>query len=77
MKLEDLRNNIDKTDTKIVKLIGERIKIAEEIGEEKKKQGKKIEDWERENRVLENVKGIAQGEKDTRRSCFSGRNWRL
>jgi len=62
MKLEDLRNKIDETDTKIVKLIGKRIKIAEEIGEEKKKQGKKIEDLERENRVLENVKGIARGE---------------
>ena len=62
MKLEDLRKSIDETDAKIVKLIGDRIKIAEEIGEEKKKQGKKIEDWERENRVLENVKGIAQGE---------------
>ncbi len=62
MKLEDLRKKIDETDTKIVKLIGERIRIAEEIGEEKKKHGKQIRDWKRENRVLENVKGIAQGE---------------
>jgi len=62
MKLEDLRKLIDETDAKIVKLIGDRIRIAEEIGEEKKKQGKQIEDWERENKVLENVRGVAQYE---------------
>jgi chorismate mutase/prephenate dehydratase len=62
MRLEDLRKKIDETDAKIVKLIGDRIRIAEEVGEEKKEQGKRIEDWEREHRVLENVRGIAQDE---------------
>lgn len=62
MKIEDLRNKIDETDTQIVKLIGERIRIAEEIGKEKKKQGKRVEDKGREHRVLENVKGVAQQE---------------
>jgi chorismate mutase/prephenate dehydratase len=62
MRLEDLRKLIDETDAKIVRLIGDRIRIAEEIGEEKKKQGKQIEDWERENKVLENVRGVAQDE---------------
>jgi chorismate mutase/prephenate dehydratase len=60
MRLEDLRKKIDETDAEIVKLIGDRIRIAEEIGEEKKKQGKQIEDWEREHKVLENVRGVAQ-----------------
>jgi len=62
MRLEDLRKKIDETDAKIVKLIGDRIKIAEEIGEEKKKQGKQIEDWEREHTVLENIRSVAQSE---------------
>jgi len=62
MSLEDLRRKIDEVDAKIVGLIGERIRIAEKIGEEKKTQGKQIEDREREARVLENVKGIAQKE---------------
>jgi len=62
MKIEDLRKKIDETDAKIVKLIGDRIRIAEEIGEEKKRQGKQIEDWEREHKVLENVRGVAQDE---------------
>jgi len=52
MSLEDLRKKIDETDTKIVKLIGDRIRIAEEIGKEKKKQRKQIEDWKREHKVL-------------------------
>jgi len=62
MSLEDLRKKIDEIDAKIVELIGERIRIAEEIGKEKKEQGKQVEDKEREARVLENVKSIAQKE---------------
>lgn len=62
MSLEDLRRKIDDTDTKIVKLIAERIKIAEEIGKEKKKRGIQIEDREREKAVLEKVKSVAQSE---------------
>ena len=62
MRLEDLRKKIDDTDTKIVKLIAERIRIAEELGKEKGKQGKQIEDAEREKWVVENVRRIAQEE---------------
>ncbi len=60
MSLEELRKKIDETDARIVGLIADRIKIAEEIGKEKRKQGKQIEDTEREERVLENVRSIAQ-----------------
>ncbi len=62
MGLDDLRKNVDDTDAQIVRLIAARIKIAEQIGEEKRKQGKQIGDAERERRVLENVRGIAQKE---------------
>ncbi|MFC2022016.1 prephenate dehydratase [Chloroflexota bacterium] len=62
MSLEELRRKIDEADTKIVRLIAERIRIAEEIGGEKRKQGKQIEDTAREQRVLENVKGVAREE---------------
>lgn len=60
MNLEDLRKKIDEVDARIVELIGERIRIAKEIGRGKKAEGKLIEDKERENRVLENIKGIAR-----------------
>jgi len=63
MSLEDLRKKIDEVDTKIVKLIAERMRIAEEIGGEKMGQRKQIGDREREKRVLENVRSIAQEEK--------------
>lgn len=62
MKLEDLRRKIDETDASIVKLIAERMRIAQEIGEEKKKRGRQIDDRERERRVWENIKSIAQDE---------------
>ena len=62
MNLEDLRRKIDDTDASIVKLIAERMRIAQEIGEEKKKQGKRIDDKEREKRVWENIKSIARDE---------------
>jgi len=62
MGLEDLRKRIDETDAEIVRLISRRIKIVEEIGREKEKQGKIIEDRVREQIVLANVKGIAQQE---------------
>jgi len=48
MSLEELRKKIDEADARIVRLIVERIRIAEEIGREKRKRGKQIEDVERE-----------------------------
>ncbi|MFC1912892.1 prephenate dehydratase [Chloroflexota bacterium] len=63
MSLEDLRKNIDGVDIEIVKLLAERMRIAEKIGGEKIGQGKQIGDIEREKKVLENVKSLAQEEK--------------
>jgi chorismate mutase/prephenate dehydratase len=62
MSLDELRKKIDETDDRIVRLIAERIKIAEEIGGEKRKQGKQIEDIAREKEVLKNIRSIAQDE---------------
>jgi chorismate mutase/prephenate dehydratase len=60
MSLDDLRKRIDDIDARIVELISERIKTAEEIGQGKKKQKKTIEDRERENRVLQHVRDLAR-----------------
>jgi len=62
MSLDDLRKQIDEADSKIVKLIAERIRTAEEIGREKRKKGRQIEDAERTKKVLENVRRIAREE---------------
>jgi chorismate mutase/prephenate dehydratase len=62
MSLEDLRKQIDQTDARIVKLIGERIKIAGEIGKDKNEHGRQIEDKAREELVLKNIREIAGNE---------------
>ncbi len=62
MSLEELRKKIDEADRKIVRLIAERIRIAEEIGGIKKQQGKQIEDTSREQIVLNNITEVAREE---------------
>jgi chorismate mutase / prephenate dehydratase len=59
MSLDDLRKQIDDLDTRIVKLIAERMEISREIGKEKKEIGKAIHDKAREQLVLEKVKHLA------------------
>jgi chorismate mutase/prephenate dehydratase len=62
MSLEELRKKIDDADERIVRLIAERIRQAQEIGQEKQKQGMQIEDVAREERVLAHVREIAHAE---------------
>ncbi|MBN1176786.1 MAG: prephenate dehydratase [Dehalococcoidales bacterium] len=62
MNLDDLRKKIDEIDSRLVELIGERIKIAEEIGQGKKEESRLIEDRERELKVLRNVRKKARDE---------------
>jgi len=62
MNLEELRKKIDEIDAEVVELIGERIRIAQEIGERKRAGGKQINDRQREGKVLEHIKGLARSE---------------
>lgn len=62
MGLEELRKQIDSIDHEIVQLIAERIRVAGEIGEEKHKLGRPIEDNAREQVVLQHVREIAKEE---------------
>lgn len=62
MSLEELRKKIDEIDKKVVRLIAERIRISEDIGREKKRQGRQVRDSEREKRVLETVGRLARDE---------------
>ncbi len=63
MSLDDLRKKIDEIDNRIVELISERVRIAEEIGRDKKETNRLIEDRERELRVLEHVRNLAKDNK--------------
>ena len=63
MSLEELRKKIDAIDAEIVRLIGQRIGIAHEIGGEKRSQGRRVNDQAREKRVLGHIRSLARSEK--------------
>jgi chorismate mutase/prephenate dehydratase len=59
MSLDDLRKQIDELDSRIVKLIGQRLSVTREIGKEKMETGRPIEDKAREQVVINKVKELA------------------
>ena len=60
MAREELRKKIDTVDTSIVRLIAERIKLAEHIGKLKREQGQQIEDSQREKTILKHIRDLAK-----------------
>jgi chorismate mutase-like protein len=57
--LDDLRNDIDRVDEVLVRLLNERARVACEIGELKRRLGVEVYQPEREKQVLAHVRGIA------------------
>jgi chorismate mutase-like protein len=57
--LDDLRDDIDRVDEVLVRLLNERARVACEIGKLKKAQGIELYQPEREKQVLAHVRGIA------------------
>jgi chorismate mutase-like protein len=57
--LDDLRDDIDRVDEVLVRLLNERARVACEIGKLKKAQGIELYQPEREKQVLVHVRGIA------------------
>ena len=57
--LEDLRDDIDRVDEVLVRLLNERARVACEIGRIKKELGIELYQPEREKQVLSHVRGIA------------------
>ncbi|HEV8347517.1 MAG TPA: chorismate mutase [Vicinamibacterales bacterium] len=57
--LDDLRNDIDRVDEVLVRLLNERARVACEIGRLKKEQGIDVYQPEREKQVLEHVRNVA------------------
>ena len=56
--LEQLRSEIDEIDSRILELIKKRIKIALEMGDLKKEQGRVVRDTARETQVLERIAAL-------------------
>ena len=57
--LDDFRNDIDRIDEVLVRLLNERARVAVEIGRVKKEKGIEIYQPEREKQVLAHVRGVA------------------
>jgi chorismate mutase len=57
--LDDLRDDIDRVDEVLVRLLNERARVACEIGRIKKDLGIEVYQPEREKQVLLHVRGIA------------------
>lgn len=57
--LDDLRNDIDRVDEVLVRLLNERARVACEIGKLKKTLGIEVYQPEREKQVLQHVRGVA------------------
>ena len=57
--LDDFRNDIDRVDEVLVRLLNERARVACEIGELKRQLGVEVYQPEREKQVLAHVRGIA------------------
>ena len=52
MPIEQLRDKIDRVDSRIIALLEERVDLAKKIGEAKRKHGLPISDPKREQEVL-------------------------
>jgi chorismate mutase-like protein len=57
--LDDLRQDIDRVDEVLVRLLNERARCACEVGKLKKELGVEVYQPEREKQVIEHVRGIA------------------
>jgi len=55
-KLKNRRRKIDLVDRKLLSLLNQRLRIAQEIGKVKKQMGEKIYDPKREKEVLERLR---------------------
>lgn len=60
MDINLLRNKIDRIDTKILRLLKKRLKLAKQVGKLKDAQGFEIEDRKREEEVYKSLKKNAQ-----------------
>jgi len=57
--LDELREDIDRVDEVLVRLLNERARVACEIGQLKKELGIEVYQPEREKQVLAHVRGVA------------------
>ena len=64
MDIQELRNRIDQVDTELVRLYGERMKLAREIGRYKRENDLPVMDTKREKALLDRVGRLAGEENE-------------
>ena len=64
MDIQELRGKIDRVDDELVRLYGERMELAREIGRYKREKGLPVLDTERERNLLNRVGEKAGAEND-------------
>ena len=70
--IEELRARIDRIDSELIRLYGERMKVSEQIGLYKKERGLPVRDPAREQALLDRVGELAGAENaDGVRALFS------
>ncbi len=60
MSINEIRRGIDATDRELVRLLAERFRLSQTIGEEKNRAGLPVLDAARERRVVEQVRALAR-----------------
>jgi len=61
MDIAEWRKKIDELDRKMVELLNERAKAAQEIGRQKRSTSMPIYEPDREKKIFENVKAVNRG----------------
>lgn len=61
MSLDDLRKQIDRIDSELIRLLNERADVVHEVGEVKKQHGLEIYAPEREEMLLKKLVGMSEG----------------
>jgi len=61
MSLDELRNEVDRVDAELVRLLNERAGLTARIGDEKRRKGAPIRDAVREDEVLERIRSSSDG----------------
>lgn len=59
-KLQEFRKKIDKIDQKLLKILAERFKVTQKIGQYKKRYSLPLRDKERERQLLKNLDNLAK-----------------
>lgn len=62
MNIEELRQEIDSTDQKLINALAERFKLTQQIGEIKKQNGTAVRDPAREKILLDKISKLAEAQ---------------